>query len=383
MPFIKKKPVRKSGETVVQTARGTEHPFRMLRHYKPLSGAEYCIYESIREAVPIVDAAICKIVRLVGTFHVECPDKSAEIELEKFLNEVKVGPSLYGINSFTSTFLDQILTYGTAVGEMIIDDTFGGIAALYNANLKDVEVKVGENPLEALVCAKGGGTEAVPVPFQDRILLAALNPQPGEATGTSILKGLPFVTSILLKIFNSIGTNWDRVGNLRFAVTYKPPEGGLEAAMSGDRAAEIAKEWSAAMNDDGAVQDFVAVGDVDIKVIGADNQILDSSVPVRHMLEQIVSKLGLPPFMLGLSWSTTERMSAQQADILTSELEAYRRLLNPVISKICRRFLMGRGGDFEIIWDDISLQDEVELANAALIRAQTKKIEEELGGTKE
>lgn len=37
--------------------------------------------------------------------------------------------------------------------------------------------------------------------------------------------------------------------------------------------------------------------------------------------------------MLSLSWSSTERMSSQQADVLTSELEAYRRLLTPVIEK--------------------------------------------------
>lgn len=66
-------------------------------------------------------------------------------------------------------------------------------------------------------------------------------------------------------------------------------------------------------------------------VIGADNQIIDTQVPVRQMLEQIVAKLGLPPFILGLSWSTTERMSQQQAEILASELESYRELLNSVI----------------------------------------------------
>ena len=36
------------------------------------------------------------------------------------------------------------------------------------------------------------------------------------------------------------------------------------------------------------ISDFVAVGDVGIKVIGADNQILDSEVPVRQMMEQII-----------------------------------------------------------------------------------------------
>ena len=50
----------------------------------------------------------------------------------------------------------------------------------------------------------------------------------------------------------------------------------------------------------GAIKDFVAVGDVDIKVIGADNQMIGTEVPVRQMLEQIVAKLGMPPFLLGL-----------------------------------------------------------------------------------
>ena len=49
------------------------------------------------------------------------------------------------------------------------------------------------------------------------------------------------------------------------------------------------------------VKDFVAVGDVSIEVIGADNKILNSEIPVRQLLEQIVAKTGLPPFMLDLA----------------------------------------------------------------------------------
>ena len=101
------------------------------------------------------------------------------------------------------------------------------------------------------------------------------------------------------------------------------------------------------------VKDFVAVGDVSVKVIGADNNVLSSEIPVRQLLEQLVAKTGLPPYMLGLSWSTTERMSAQQADVLTSELEAYRRILTPVIEKISRLFLALGSYDtsLKVIWD--------------------------------
>ena len=192
----------------------------------------------------------------------------------------------------------------------------------------------------------------------------------------ALLKGLPFVSSVLLKIFDSIGANWERVGNLRFAVTYNPKNDAVDRAYAKDRALQVAKEWSEAMQSGSEIRDFVAVGDVQIKVIGADNQILDSNVPVRQMLEQIVSKTGIPPFMLGLSWSSTERMSSQQADALTSELEAYRRILTPVISKICNAFLRSRGYTCRanIVWDNITLQDEVELSRAALYRAQAEKI---------
>lgn len=210
-------------------------------------------------------------------------------------------------------------------------------------------------------------------------MVSALNPRPGSLYGESILKGLPFVSKILLSIYRTIGVNWDRVGNVRFAVTCKPGNDPAERAYAKERAQTIAREWGKAMQGD-RVTDFVAVGDVEVKVIGADNQILDSSVPVRQMMEQIVAKLGLPPFLLGLSWSTTERMSSQQADLLTSELNSYRRMLHPVICRVCSLWLRlnGRSADFQVEWNKINLQDEVELANARLLNARAAEIEQRL-----
>jgi len=80
--------------------------------------------------------------------------------------------------------------------------------------------------------------------------------------------------------------------------------------------------------------------------------------------------------MLGLSWSSTERMSAQQADLMTSELTAVRRTLTPVIEKICNLWLRmhGRSCAYEVCWDPINLQDAVEEAKAALYEAQAENI---------
>jgi hypothetical protein len=332
------------------------------------------LYSALREAVPIIDAAVTKLVRLTGGFEVRCSDSKAQKALDRFVSQVCVNGNQTGLEAFISSYFEQLLTYGTAIGEIVTDST-GIPCALFNAPLENIELKRSENGLNVdIYSLTSGRPERIPYP--ELTVMSVLNPDAGALTGNSLLKGLPFVSSVLLRIFESIGANWERVGNLRFAVTYNPKNDAVDRAYAKDRALQVAKEWGEAMQSGSEIRDFVPVGDVQIKVIGADNQILDSEVPVRQMLEQIVAKTGLPPFMLGLSWSSTERMSAQQADALTSELEAYRRILTPVIAKICNAFLRSRGYDCnaKIIWDDITLQDEVEQSRAMLYRAQAEKI---------
>ena len=96
---------------------------------------------------------------------------------------------------------------------------------------------------------------------------------------------------------------------------------------------------------------------------------------------EIVSKLSIPPFMLGLSWSTTERMSEQQAEILSSELAYYRRLLNPIILKIATTALRVNGYSDrpKIKWDVLNFNDQIQAAKTRLYNAQAEKIELENG----
>jgi hypothetical protein len=181
-----------------------------------------------------------------------------------------------------------------------------------------------------------------------------------------------------MKIYNTIGQNWEHAGNVRYAVVCKPNGDSVDSSDAQERANAVAQAWSEAMTSK-SVKDFVAVGDVSVQVIGADNVALDSEVPVRQLLEQIVAKTGLPPFMLGLSWSSTERMSTQQADILTTELQSYRRILTPVIKKIGDTYLAMNGYNAvtNVVWDEITLQDECDSAKAELYIAQAEKIRRE------
>ena len=61
---------------------------------------------------------------------------------------------------------------------------------------------------------------------------------------------------------------------------------------------------------------------------------------------------------------------------MTTEITAIRRTLTPSIERICRLWLRMHGYPcgFEVIWDGINLQDEVEEAKAALYLEQARKL---------
>ena len=79
------------------------------------------------------------------------------------------------------------------------------------------------------------------------------------------------------------------------------------------------------------------------------------------------------------TWTEVAKDKAGIKSFAESELEAYRRILTPVIRKICIAYLRGRGFGCNpaVIWDNITLQDEVELSRARLYNAQAEKLEAE------
>ena len=370
---------REPPAAVVQVRRGEGQPFGVLDRYVPLRGGEIALYRAIREGVPILDAAIWKLVRLCGGVGVRCADPKARQGLETFFRTVDTGWGQRGIQSFLDRYLDDLFTCGHGLGEIVLTPDGTEIAALLCADPEQVEVKIGDSPLDFTLCRAGLGEDRA-LPYQELLLFTPFQPTGDAPCGVSLLRSMPFLAGILLKIFQATGQNWERAGNLRFAVVCKPGEG--EEAFAQERCGLLAREWSAAMQAgrEGSVRDFVAVGDVDIKVIGADGPILDSQAPVRQILEQLVARTGIPPFMLGLSWSSTERMSAQQADMLTTEVTAIRRAVEPALCRTAELWLRLHGfdGRAEIVWEDINLQDMVEEARAELYWAQAEKLRREL-----
>jgi len=364
-----------------QLRTGQNHPFGSLRGFVPLGGSEEHIYRELREAIPVLDAAVGKLVRLSGGFSVKCADPKAQAALEQFVRNVPCGRGQIGMDSFLSGYVDSLLTYGRAVGEMVVAG--GKLRAVCWGDVTKLEAREGDNPLDVRLCGPDENGHIRPLPYPQLLLFTTWNPEPGHPYGVSLFRGMPFLADILMKIYTAMGSNWERAGNVRYSVICKGGED-MDPAQVQERGRQMAAEWAKAMEDgkNGTVRDFVAVGDVQIKVIGGEAPILDSQVPVRQILEQLVAKTGLPPFLLGINWSTTERMSTQQADILTSELWALRRAVEPAVRRVCQLFLAmeGLNDRVEILWNDISLQDITQEAQAQLYLAQAEKYRAEVAG---
>ena len=166
-----------------------------------------------------------------------------------------------------------MLVCGRAVGEIVPAADGRGIAAVLCADAERIEIKEGGSPLDFTLCVRDGdGTVRVPR-RQELLLFTPFQPEAGAPYGVSMLRSMPFLADILMKIFQATGKNWERMGNVRFAVVCK----GEDGAAARERCAGVAREWSAAMQAgrEGAVRDFVCAGDVEIRTIGADNQILE------------------------------------------------------------------------------------------------------------
>lgn len=219
----------------VQLRTCDTHPFRLLDGYVPLGSAETKLYRSIREAVPVVDAAIMKIIRLTGGFEARCSDAKAQEELNEFIRTVDVGRGQCGLGAFMAQYLDSMVTCGRAVGEIV---TRGDreIAAVLCGNVADVLIREGDTPLDFELCCAGENGDTVPMPYQNLLLFTPFNPETDSPYGVSMLRSMPFLCGILLKIYQSLGINWERAGNVRFAVVYKPQGDIIDRATAQDRA---------------------------------------------------------------------------------------------------------------------------------------------------
>jgi SPP1 gp7 family putative phage head morphogenesis protein len=162
---------------------------------------------------------------------------------------------------------------------------------------------------------------------------------------------------------------------------YKAGKGSIGADSLENRREKISEHFTEAVKKKraGESADFISAidsqSDISISVIGADNHTLEFEIPSRHVIEQIVAKTGLPPWMLGLHWSTTAFLSDKEVTMLLADVATRQAGKMPFFYRLIRTLLVLRGrtwekGDWSLKWDQVNLYDEVKKAQARFLNLQ-------------
>lgn len=373
------------------------------------------LYESLREAIPTLDGAINRLVTVDGIIRVRGANDALVQEIERdLLGNIPVNDAEAGLQAFYASQGNEVYEQGLSVGEMVMDTRGRELIALRVADSKGIAFSRDENsallwwyrPPARRAHGRADGTDTVESILRNRhpggdvagwlsqngyvqldparMVYTVLMPEADNPYGTSLLRSMEFVAQILLKIQNATGQAWDRFGDPAFHLVYKVKN----RAVAGDGAAlsrrqkiladDLAKVLNAKRSGNAAdfVQAVASEDDITLKVIGAQDQILEIEMPAQHVLEQIVAKTGLPSWMLGFHWSTAERLAKYQSEMVLQESRTRFERRTPGLRRVVETWLRGRGktwkpGDWELWQDMPNLQDELQRAQARFLEAQT------------
>jgi hypothetical protein len=350
---------------------------------------DLALLAAIRQGIPIVNAAITKLVNFAGCPEIVPLEGASDrfaADANAFLSRINVNGHQVGLDSFVGAYLNDILEYGSGAAEIV--DSQGGkdVYGVVMIPRQTVFVRYRENnPLLMDVVQRVGGADIV---MDERHLLyGLLEMRDGNPTGCSLLATLPTVAEAMLTIRHAIKQTWERCGDPVYHVNYIPPDSFTddpEMTKASAVNATLAANWKKVMqskHDATRREDFTSVGNVVISAIGGKEQVLEVEAPHRAIMEEIVAQTGLPPFLLGLHWSTTERMSVQQIQVLLAQVEDLRRAVEPGIEYLIEYWGRLRGHaerDWRIEWPDVILVDRTETAQAELVEAQAEAKRQEI-----
>jgi len=336
-------------------------------------------YESLREAIPLIDAAIWKLTDLDGHLIVEGDNDRLVDEIKDWMDNVPVCDVQTGLQSFHQNITNETFEQGFGIGEFLPDNKRTDIVHLKVADSKSIRFKRAVKSMNIL--QKSDEDREYRVLKPNNLIYQSHHNENMNPYGTSVMRPMPFCGKILATMHNSLLKTWGRFGDPSFHVDYKTSKKGLGNDTLEARRQKISAEFKGAIKNkaDGYAEDFVTAVDNDssfgIKIIGHDGQVLEIEEPARHVVEQILAATGLPSWMLGLHWSTTERLADKEVTML-NEARTTRHLSKlPVYTNLIKTLLLLRGrtwkkGDWCLKFEKLNLHDIEQEARARFLNLQ-------------
>lgn len=380
-------------------------------------------YEALREALGILDGGLNRLVTMDGILAVEGGnDKLTQIIQNELLANMPVGDQQTGLQAFYAGMGSEQYEQGFSVGEMIYDRRGRQLIGLRVADSKGIiynrdpdsgqlqtwylppvpklygrrdgsdaietVLRNGHRPVNATILQGQGYTLLDPA----RIVYSACNPENDSPYGVSMMRGIEFVSQILVKMHNATGHTWDRFGDPIFHIAYKTKNRAIKDVALEARRKKLADDLAAAVNAKrlGNSADFTtavaADDDVTVTIVGGDGQTLEIEMPAAQMMTQVLAKLGLPAWMMGVPGGTAERMSDNQGEVVLQESMTRFEARKPALTALVENCLRSRGyawkqGDWNLVQHLPNITDQLKRAQAAFLTAQTQLMLSNAGAT--
>ena len=341
---------------------------------------DLALYDTITRSLPFVDRAFRTLSRMITPFEITCDNEPTQEALTQWLEDVRVNYLFRGFQAFGRPYVRQALKYGKTAGEVVLAPSKREIEGLHVIDGK--VLRIVRDDEQGLLLGQDDGKGGVSVyETPELFVYSAINSEGDNPHGVSLLRSVPFVADCLLRMEMAVRRLWQRSGAPSFLIWYQVDK---DVGITDDKLKEIQSaletDWHDSQkvrwNEEG-IQDFAGAGQGTLmfQAIGSDVKELTFEQPHRAMQEQIVASVELAPFMLGLQWSTTERMSQQQADCIVSTVEDIRVELKPDFLHILDwvQRVMGLRGKVGLAWKPVNLQDAREQAMAEFMAARTRK----------
>jgi len=312
-------------------------------------------------------------------------NEAATRDLSDWTRYVRYGDVGFGLGSWLRDHVEQSLQFGFAVGEMVADPERSEIVQLWAYKTPAFSFRSRpDGELDVIQSGRGGLVPLNPV----SVVITSHRPEGCDPHGKSLL----FASGTFCQIWQIIAfayrETWKRNGTPIFHVhttlaeNLNDPDGSIATSYNN----AIMDAWNAGVKSqyiDGRAQDFFTanVGNTTITSIGADASVMDVQMAKRAIVEEIVAATGVPAWLMGYVWSSSERLSTQQADVLLAQIGCIRAEVSPALLRIVttRQMLRGVRGRVELRWPDITLQDLVQTAEAAYNDARAEELRMRVG----
>lgn len=367
-------------------------------------------YEALRAATPLIDGGINRLVLLDGLIRFDGTDSALCAELSASMAELPVNDVEVGIQSLYELQGNEMYEQGFGMAELVYDARGRALVGTRVADSKGMLARRNEQgniewwyrpPAWELVTRRDGSDQVEVVLRNNianatpgylnqvnyaqldasRLVYSAMHPEADNPYGISLMRSMEFVAQNLLKIQNATGNVWDRYGDPPFRLTYTTKNRSVKAPELDKRRAALAADLSAVLDAKrlGNSADFVqAIGADDtitLEVIGAQGSVLDLSAPAKHFVEQILAKIPIPGWMIGLSDAQAGRMADQQSELVlqASKTRFERRL--PALNAVVSAWLRGQNvtwkpGAWNIVQELPNLRDVMKQAQARFLNSQ-------------